>query len=184
MSFHNIFDRTEPSPGRDLMQDYAQPGTGPQASSNSYRPTPYRGPGGASGPRRGAGPVEAIGLFFTNYARFSGRSSRYEYWWPILFCIVTTLVLVLLGLSLGVQPTAGAGALPAPNGLGIVVMFLLAALILGTWAPSIAVSVRRLHDADLSGWFYLGNFLPYIGQVVWIVIGVLPPKPEGARFDR
>lgn len=184
MSFHDIFNRAEPSPGRDLTHDYAQPGSGPRANSSSYAPAPYLGPSGGSGPSRGVGPVEAITLFFTNYVRFTGRASRSEYWWPIAFCVVATLVLVLMGLGFGVQPTFGTGAIPAPNGFGILVLLLLAALILGTWVPSIAVSVRRLHDADLPGWCYLANFLPYIGQVVWIVIGVLPPKPEGARFDR
>lgn len=44
--------------------------------------------------------------------------------------------------------------------------------------PGWALLVRRLHDADLSGW------LPYAGAIRQIVFGVLPPKPMGYRFDR
>jgi uncharacterized membrane protein YhaH (DUF805 family) len=50
--------------------------------------------------------------------------------------------------------------------------------------PTIAVGVRRLHDANMSGWLYLINFIPLAGAFVLIVLLVLPPKPEGARFDR
>lgn len=66
---------------------------------------------------------------------------------------------------------------------GTSVLLVLAVMILGTIVSCIAVAVRRLHYVGLLGWFYLAIFLPYFGNVAWIVIGVLPPKPEGARFD-
>ena len=50
--------------------------------------------------------------------------------------------------------------------------------------PSIAVTVRRLHDAGFSGWLYLVNLVPYVGGLVILVLTILPSKPEGARFDR
>jgi len=50
--------------------------------------------------------------------------------------------------------------------------------------PSISVSVRRLHDANMSGWMYLLACIPILNYVTWIVFGVLSTNPEGARFDR
>ena len=48
--------------------------------------------------------------------------------------------------------------------------------------PSIAVAWRRLHDANFSGLFYLLN-LTSIGGIVVLVMTIMPPKPEGQRFD-
>jgi len=50
--------------------------------------------------------------------------------------------------------------------------------------PAWALVVRRLHDADLSGWMSLLTVLPYAGAILQIVFGMLPPKPLGERFDR
>lgn len=56
--------------------------------------------------------------------------------------------------------------------IGIYVIFYLAILI-----PSIAVSVRRLHDRNLSGWWYLGmilaSFIPFIGFIASIAFLVV-----------
>jgi uncharacterized membrane protein YhaH (DUF805 family) len=69
-------------------------------------------------------------------------------------------------------------------GLGIYGLYALAALI-----PSIAVTVRRLHDRDMSGWWYLGltvaGFIPLIGfaaSIALLVLMVLPGTEGGNRF--
>ncbi|WP_424348472.1 DUF805 domain-containing protein [Kocuria sp. CH-021] len=145
-------------------------------------PIPYRGAIG--GPSRGVGCVEALKFFFTRYAQFTGRSPRSEYWWPVLFFVVTTLALTLLGLSLGTQPTSGTGDALTLNDFGILILLVLAVMIHGTIVSCIAVAVRRLHYAGLPGWFYLAIFLPYVGNVAFIGIDLLPPKLEGARLNR
>jgi uncharacterized membrane protein YhaH (DUF805 family) len=61
-------------------------------------------------------------------------------------------------------------------------VFVLAAL--GCALPAWALVVRRLHDADLSGWMSLLTVLPYAGAILQIVFGMLPQKPLGERFDR
>ena len=55
---------------------------------------------------------------------------------------------------------------------------------LGLVVPSIAITVRRLHDGGFSGLLYLINFVPYIGSLAILVLTILPSKPEGARYDR
>ena len=56
-----------------------------------------------------------------------------------------------------------------PAILSIIGMGLLALFVLGSIVPSIAVSVRRFHDQDKSGWLYLLSFIPYIGGLVVLV---------------
>lgn len=89
------------------------------------------------------------------YAVFNGRARRKEYWMFFLFNFI-------IGFVLGI---VGGGNL---GSLGIILMlFKLAVLI-----PSIAVSVRRLHDTERSGWWLLIGFVPIIGAIVLLVFMV------------
>ncbi|MEO5705997.1 MAG: DUF805 domain-containing protein [Alteraurantiacibacter sp.] len=111
---------------------------------------------------------------FKRYADFNGRSRRMEYW---MYQVFTTLVFVafvgiaVIGLPWDQMVKSGANydpdALPGPIfWLGLVLTVLW---YLFTFIPDIAVTVRRFHDQDLSGWLYLIRFIPYIG---WIVVAV------------
>ena len=84
------------------------------------------------------------------YAVFSGRSRRMEAWYFVLFVVIITVVLNMLDLLIGANTRAGVGVLSS--------LFSLAVLI-----PSIAVSVRRLHDIDRTGWWVLISLIPIIG---------------------
>lgn len=130
-------------------------------------------------------------LPFKRYAEFSGRSRRLEYW---LFALLNVVVFgVLLWVTGGMaamtapgldgDPTAGVTALFGGAGM-LVLVYWLAVLI-----PNIAVNVRRLHDRDLSGWWYLGaivgSMLPYVGMLVaiaYLVFMALPGTPGPNRF--
>ncbi|PDH24380.1 MAG: hypothetical protein CND84_04305 [Marine Group II euryarchaeote MED-G35] len=108
--------------------------------------------------------VDALTTVFRNkYATFSGRASRSEYWWGYLGYVVIATVLQIVGL-------VGAAALLNVNeslaGLVILIPYLA---ILGMIIPTIAVSVRRLHDTGKSGWMLLIIFIPCIGIILWIV---------------
>lgn len=83
-----------------------------------------------------------------NYAVFSGRARRAEYWYFILFNLIITIILMGIDYSLGLQ-------------IGISTVYSLAVLI-----PSIAVSVRRLHDTGRTGWWLL---LPIVAAITLVV---------------
>lgn len=118
---------------------------------------------GAGGYDRQVGMGEAIKLFFTNYIKFEGRSNRGEYWWAVLGLFLVGIVLGIIDGLLGIAV------------LGTV--FSLATLI-----PGIAIGVRRLHDIDKSGWWYLIIFVPLIGVLVLIYFFVQKPTPGPNRF--
>ncbi len=118
-----------------------------------------------------------------NYAVFAGRARRKEYWFFVLFNILIFMVLSLVEHFMGLVE---AGAYYGP----ISGLYNLAVLI-----PSIAVTVRRLHDTGKSGWWILLNLIPIVGAVVIIVFMVidsdeaaneygpnpkLEPEPEAA----
>jgi uncharacterized membrane protein YhaH (DUF805 family) len=88
------------------------------------------------------------------YAVFNGRARRKEYWMFFLFNIIITLVIGVVE-----------GLVGSPGVVGMV--YTLAVLI-----PAIAVSIRRLHDTDRSGWWLLIGLIPIIGAIVLIVFMV------------
>jgi uncharacterized membrane protein YhaH (DUF805 family) len=131
-------------------------------------------------PDYGAPIGAAVKRFFRKYAAFSGRASRSEYWWVALVLGVVGFVLQLLTGILGAAgaTTTSSGTIPGPGaavGLILVLVFYLAVLI-----PSLALLVRRLHDANLSGWLALLVVVP----IVVFVLSLLPSNPAGQRFDQ
>jgi uncharacterized membrane protein YhaH (DUF805 family) len=110
--------------------------------------------------------MEWMILPLKRYAQFSGRSRRKEYWMWILFVILASIVLGMLDsvLGLGGDTTLEPGA--TPNGLmygvGLMGGVLSTLFALATFVPGLAVSVRRLHDVDRSGWWLILSFLPYL----------------------
>lgn len=101
---------------------------------------------------------------FENYANFNGRARRSEFWYFTLFNIIVDIIfLILIGI---VASNAGNGA----YGTAIVALYIGYMLYnLAMAIPTIAVSVRRLHDIDKSGWFYLIGFVPLVGQILLII---------------
>jgi uncharacterized membrane protein YhaH (DUF805 family) len=118
------------------------------------------------------------------YAEFSGRSRRKEFWSFFLLNLVVTAVLLgpiyasmissMAAMQAGtIDPAATDAMSPGPIAMGLGVLGGLWAL--GTLIPNIALTVRRLHDRDMSGWWYLGLFvLAFIPLINFIaVIGYL-----------
>jgi len=109
------------------------------------------------------------------YAVFSGRARRAEYWYFALFSFIISILLWVIGAFL-----AKISGLPWMALLGFIYMI---AIIL----PSIAVSVRRLHDTDRSGWWVLIGFVPVVSLILlyFMVIDGNPaenkygPNPKG-----
>ena len=114
-------------------------------------------------------------LPYRRYFDFSGRSQRKEYWMFTLFYVLVAIVLAavmilgLVGLEEGKKPGAAFWI-----GFAGLMVFLLGSVI-----PSIAVTVRRFHDQDLSGWLYLLGFIPSIGGIIILVFMCI----EGTKGD-
>lgn len=94
------------------------------------------------------------------YAVFDGRARRKEYWFFFLFNIIISMILSAIdGLTGSFNPETGVGLLGG--------IYTIAVLI-----PSIAVSVRRLHDTGRSGWWLLIGLIPVIGTIICFVFMV------------
>jgi len=99
------------------------------------------------------------------YADFKGRATRQEFW-------MFTLLYMILVISLMVGTFVG---MFSGGAFGIVTLILVL-LILALLIPSIAITVRRLHDIGRSGWWWLLNFVPYVGGLVVVVMCCLPSQ--------
>lgn len=105
-----------------------------------------------------------------NYVGFSGRARRKEYWMFALFNLLVSIGLMIVDSVTGTfDAEAGWGLLSG--------LYTLAVLI-----PSIAVSVRRLHDRDKSGWWLLLLLVPLIGAIVILVWFVMDGDSGDNRF--
>ena len=86
---------------------------------------------------------QAVKLGFKNYFKFSGRATRAEYWWWLLFTVLAGIVLNVVDTLTGTMGMVG-------------FLFELATLV-----PSFALGARRLHDINRTGWWllwFLGSF--------------------------
>ena len=175
----------QPTTGYDQQGGYGQQPYGYGASQPYGQPVPAygAGPGGAptlDQPAYGIGFVDAVKRGFAKYARFDGRASRGEYWW---WTLGVSLVFIVLTVVVAVVAAATTSSTGEPSALVAVLGIVMLLAALAVIVPSISLSVRRLHDADYSGWLYLLT-LTSIGSLVLIVFFALPSKPSGARFDR
>ncbi|RUW57687.1 DUF805 domain-containing protein [Mesorhizobium sp. M7A.F.Ca.US.008.03.1.1] len=159
-----------------------QPDDGTAHNIVAVTPTaPSSSAGQPQQPRRSAesGPASSTGLgayfwraIIADYSNFSGRARRKEFW---AFCLCFNLVLVAL-LGFGILVNL------AVNGFGInagktSIGFLPAAVfVLAFGLPWTALTVRRLHDVGLSGWFVLLGYIPAIGAVALLVLGLAPSQ--------
>ena len=131
--------------------------------------------------------TEAVRVCLRKYVDFSGRARRSEYWfWTlaqglVLLAVYAVLIAVTIATGAlgsvddsGVASTGG-GLVSALLGL----LFLVVAL--GLFLPSLAVTVRRLHDTNRSGWWYLLSLVPF-GSIVLLVFCCLDSTPGPNQF--
>ncbi|MBA4226829.1 MAG: DUF805 domain-containing protein [Hyphomonas sp.] len=154
------------APQAGMAPGYAAPRPPPQPNVQS---PPYAVPS--------AVPAEGLWTYFTralttNYVQFNGRARRSEYWGFTLFLILAFIAVVIVDVfvSVAVMDTDSYGD---PGFLPIFTLLLA----LYSFLPSIAITVRRLHDQDLSGWLYLISLIPYIGGLILLVFMLLDGKP-------
>lgn len=155
-----------------------QPAPAPIAAGDCYQPTadmqkPWQWvwvPEG-SHPGESVDIAGAVRNFFRKFAQFRGRASRSEYWWIFLIELIISFVWFLgyLVSSFSSQ-------------LQILTVFLaLASVIYGLviFVPRTSLTIRRLHDANISGWAIAICYLPIVG----LIMCALPSDPRGASYD-
>lgn len=123
-------------------------------------------------------PQDEITMFtaLKNYAVFTGRARRKEFWMFTLLNILITIcfyVCCFLGAAMG-----DAGLFIISIAYILLILWNLAALI-----PSIAVTVRRLHDIGKSGWFFLLHLIPCgIGTLILLVFMCMDSQPGDNQY--
>ena len=108
--------------------------------------------------------VDAVkNALMNNYANFSGRASRSEYWWFYLF---TSLVLFPLAFIDGFMLVI----MDVPiDSLLWVFSPMMTLFQLAIFIPSLSVLVRRFHDLGKSGWWFFILLIPCVGVILYIV---------------
>lgn len=110
------------------------------------------------------------------YVDFSGRARRMEYWMFVLISVLISLVLttvdvLLFGYTMFPEDPSEISLAPLNTLYGLAVLL-----------PSLAVSVRRLHDSNRTGWWILVALIPLIGPLVLLVFLCLDGTPAPNRF--
>ncbi|ARA94738.1 DUF805 domain-containing protein [Rhodothermaceae bacterium RA] len=104
------------------------------------------------------------------YAVFRGRARRKEYWLYGLWVFLLYLVLLVVDVMIGTYVDEAAVGL-------ISTLFVLAHAL-----PSLAVTVRRLHDTDRSGWWVLLGLIPIIGSLILLIFTLQDGTPGANRY--
>jgi uncharacterized membrane protein YhaH (DUF805 family) len=99
-----------------------------------------------------------------NYSDFSTRATRTEYW---MFTLINFLIMVGISIIVGTMGKFISGIVSVIYGLLVII-------------PGLAVSVRRLHDTNRSGWWLLIGFVPFIGVIV-ILLFMISDSTPGAN---
>ena len=104
------------------------------------------------------------------YVVFSGRARRKEYWFFFLFNLIIVFILGKVDSLIG--------SFDAETEIGLFSGIYMLAILL----PIIAVTVRRLHDTDRSGWWVLFALVPVVGPIVLFVFMMLDSQAGENRF--
>ena len=102
------------------------------------------------------------------FASIEGRATRSEYWWFLLFTLLTIYVPIILS-ALIIRTNEALGSLFIVLGI---INFIITAI------PSICARIRRYHDTGHSGYFIFWNLVPYIGPIISLVVELSESKPD------
>lgn len=122
--------------------------------------------------------VGALKKFFTHYAVFKGRSRRTEFWYMYLWYLISSTVLITLMLITSMPSLALIESDPTAYTASVMVWIIISGILgLATLVPSLALTVRRLHDTGRSGVFLLFYLIPYVGGLIILIFMMLDSKP-------
>ncbi|MCU1676604.1 MAG: hypothetical protein JWM93_1362 [Frankiales bacterium] len=109
--------------------------------------------------------ITAVRKCLSNYATFSGRARRPEFWYFFLFNVLVDIVASVIDSAIGTDSQL------------VQILVGLALLI-----PGLAVGARRLHDTGKSGWWQLIGIIPIVGWIVLIVFFCTATTPQPNRY--
>ena len=136
------------------------------------------------------GMMSAYKLMFKNYAKFSGRSRRSEYWYASLMNFIIVMAAWLLnGVLMGAGAAISAAVADTYSSVGVILFgisgiigFLLMIYSIALIIPGLALVVRRLHDIGKSGWYMLLSLIPIIGGIIMLVFMVTDSQPGANQY--
>ncbi|QEY24448.1 DUF805 domain-containing protein [Neisseria animalis] len=106
------------------------------------------------------------------YADFSGRSTKKEFWiFQLIYFVIYLIISLLIMISYNIS-----------EGLGNIMNIICTIVVLGFIIPTLAVSIRRLHDINKSGWMYLLVLIPLIGWIWLIILYCKDSYPEDNQW--
>jgi uncharacterized membrane protein YhaH (DUF805 family) len=101
---------------------------------------------------------------FKHYVDFNGRDTRKEFWMYELFNVIFGMFFYILSLF----------------SHDLIILYFL--WVLASFLPTLAITVRRLHDIGKSGWWILIDFIPIVGVIVLIVFLATPGNAESNKY--
>jgi uncharacterized membrane protein YhaH (DUF805 family) len=123
------------------------------------------------------GPVgfgEAVKQAFSHGFVYRGRASRSAYWWWVLFEAIAVIVLeLLIVIPAALNSSAAVALFLVIISIGIIYLTLV----------GLALTIRRLHDIDRSGWWVLIGLVPFVGGIVLLIFSLLEGTPGPNRFQ-
>lgn len=125
--------------------------------------------------------IEAVRNCLSQYAGFQGRAPRSEFWWFSLFTLLVDLAIMLVGgmlisgtimnIQANGESVASWYAMTAPN-------WMMSLAHLALFLPTLAVTVRRLHDVGRSGWWIFIMLVPLFGLLLLLFWWVQPSQHQ------
>ncbi|MDR0984001.1 MAG: DUF805 domain-containing protein [Ruminococcus sp.] len=122
-------------------------------------------------------PISAFGYAMEHYFDFDGRARREEFWMFALAIVVINAVLSLLTNLLGGGATIDI-LHPMDYFKNFGIMTIINSVVgLILLIPMLSAGARRMHDTDRSGFWVLINFVPVIGQIVYLLLACIDSTP-------
>jgi len=126
------------------------------------------------------------------YAKFTGRSGRREFWWFSAMQFAVYIVLGFGGFGAIISPGfsdsgTGVDGIAGREIIGIVSIVGAVLFYIAMFVPTLAVTIRRLHDLGISGWvavpLYVASwFLSFLGWIAYAVVMALPSQQKANQY--
>ena len=115
--------------------------------------------------------INAYKNFFKNYAEFTGRSTRPDFWWVWLGNLILSIPFYMAYGAAMANPDSDAALMTLGLFVFVYIIFGLAVFL-----PGLALVVRRLRDAGFHWALIFVGFVPFVGSIALLVLLAMPTK--------